>query len=533
MQLLVRLRGARGTGAQIRLSLAVLSFIIYASVVVVLRQDRNNQFLAEREAFAGAVSSAFYHAPLGTAYSGVSVNIRDINMPLEMALEQATRGGLAPGSLAQDGGMEGNGIGYLVLATAAMLIFGVHTYSPILMMLGLMGISGAAFLGRFGAGNALVVLLYFFALTLLLFSRQVWDPDTALNIPTGGIRYFAVLGILPAFHLVGELIDLAPSARRVGWWHFCLLALQVVILLLGVLTRTSSASLLAAIGCIWLLTLWRNRRDRVHVWRQIGVGAFIGATACAVLTTILLLLPPNYLGSGRLTGQVWHRTFVGLGLNPEWPFGSLREIYNCDYTEVPGLRLEPGPLDANGGCVWIHYAHAHNIQVYPVEPASLEAAEREAYFNVVHLYPRQVAETYLYYKPRLLAAEIKNAVLVPMRLYGYSLLLKVLLVAAFINLLAFVAMPSNATDPPRSWRLAGIAFLFALFNLPGYFLAWPGTAQTIDLRTYVIFIAGVVLNAMADWIKRGFITPANPGGVPVGLGELQFNSRNDSRSDAS
>jgi hypothetical protein len=493
---------AVSAGPRIRLLLAVASFIIYATVVLVLHQDRSNQFLAEREAFAVAVSSALYHAPLGTAYSGVSIAVRDLNTPLETALEQATKEGRVRGTLTYDGGMEGNGVGYLVLATAAMLVFGVHTYSPILMMLGLMGISGAAFLARFGAGIAVVVMLYFFALTLLLFSSQVWDPQTALNIPIGGIRYLAVLGILPAFHLAAELVDLAPPGPVIRRWRLCLLAAQVVILVLGVLTRTSGASLLAATGFIWLLTLWKNRRDRSHIWRQVGNGAVIGGATCAVVTFILLLLPPNYLGTGRLTGQVWHRTFVGLGLNPEWPFGNLREVYNCDYAEVPGLRLEPGLLDANGGCIWIHYAHAHNIQVYPVEPAALEAAEREAYFNIVRLYPRQVLATYLYYKPRMLAAEIKNAVVLPLRLHAHSPLLKVLLVAALINFLAFVVTPSDAPDASWNRRLGGMALLFALCNIPGYFLAWPGTAQTIDLRVYVVFIAGLALNALAESIIR-------------------------------
>jgi hypothetical protein len=398
--------------------------------------------------------------------------------------------------------MEGNGIGYLVLATAAMLVFGVHTYSPILMMLGLMAISGTAFLARFGAGNAVVVMLYFFALTLLLFSSQVWDPQNALNIPIGGIRYFAVLGILPALHLGSELLDLAPPGSAIGRWRFYLLAVQVIILVIGALARTSSASLLIAIGLIWLSILWRNRRERSRIRRQIGDGALIGGVACAVVTLILLLLPPNYLGNGRITGQVWHRTFVGLGLNPEWPFGNLREVYNCDYAEVPGLRLKPGLLDANGGCIWIHYAHAHNIRVYPVEPAALEAAEREAYFNVLRLYPRQVLKTYLYYKPRMLAAEIKNAVVLPLRLHGYSPVFKVLLVAALINFLAFLVVPSAPSDLSRSRRLGGMVLLFALCNIPGYFLAWPGTAQTIDLRVYVVMAAGLALNALAETTRR-------------------------------
>jgi Flp pilus assembly protein TadB len=509
------LAGAAGTvlrptlSASIRVLLAAASFVIYASAVLALRQDRDHPFIAEREALAAAVSTAVYHAPLGTTYSGVSASVRDVNTPLRTALKQAAKGDLPPGSLIQNGGMDGNGIGYLVLATAAMLVFGVHTYSPMLMMLGLMGISGAAMLLRFGAGSAVLVVNYFFPLTLLLYGWLVWDPSTALNIPIGGIRYLAILGIMPAFHLACELLDRAPDTPGTRRWRFGLLAVQVVILLLGALTRTSGASLLAATGLVWLITLWRHRRDRSRTRRQLANGVFIGSVACAFLTIILLLLPANYLADGRITGQVWHRIFVGLGLNPEWPFGNLREVYDCDYPEAPGLRLEPGLLDANGACVWVHYAHAHNIQPFPVAPAPLEAAERNAFFNVARLYPRQVLDTFIYYKPLMMFAEIKNVTSRFLILYGRlrgSPFFRFLFWAALGNLSLFLIIPSAAPNPTWSLGLGGIALLFAVFNVPGYLLAWPGTSQTLDLKVYAFLIAGIALNAVAESIRLLWVT---------------------------
>src|ERR1700674_4247309 len=89
MQYWHRLKGAAGgAGAHLRILLAIASFVIYASAVLALHPDRNNGFVAEREAFAAAVSTTVYQAPLGTIYSGLAKRVRDSNTPLITALEQ-------------------------------------------------------------------------------------------------------------------------------------------------------------------------------------------------------------------------------------------------------------------------------------------------------------------------------------------------------------------------------------------------------------------------------------------------------------
>lgn len=407
-------------------------------------------FLAEREAFSAAVSTTVYGAPLGTMYSGVSARIRDPNTPLETALKQTTEGDVTPGSLLEDGGMDGNGIGYILLATWAMFLFGPHTACPILAMLALMAISGGALLWRFRDDHAVVMLLYFLGLTLLLFTPVVWEPRIAPEILIGGIRYFCVVGTLPAFHLAGELFDTAAARPAIGWWRFCSLAVQVVILILAVLTRTSNVALLGVIGLIGLYSLWRHRRNRWRLWRQLGNGAFIGGVAGGFFALIMLLLPPKYLSEGRATGIVWHRAFISLGINPAWPFGDLRENYDCDYDGFPGWRLEVGLLDKNGECVWLRYARTHNLSPRPssvYETVLHELVLREAFFNVARLYPRQVWETYIYYKSRMLYAEIEQAIYPKFDPTDYSPLLRGLFVAAFGILLAFLVTPSAAPDP--------------------------------------------------------------------------------------
>ena len=210
-----KIAGAR-IGAHIRIALAIVSFVIYAAAVLTLGQYSNIPFLPEREAFAAAVSTTHFNAPLGTMYSGPSARIRDPNTPLAAALKQVVGGDVEPGILLPNGGMDGNGVGYIVLVTGAMVIFGPIAACPILAMLTLMAISGTAFLWRFGSEKAVVIVLYFLGLTLLLFTPVVWEPRVAPEIPVGGIRYFAVVGMLPAFSLATEFLDVAVRRNGVG-----------------------------------------------------------------------------------------------------------------------------------------------------------------------------------------------------------------------------------------------------------------------------------------------------------------------------
>jgi len=336
-----------------------------------------------------------------------------------------------------------------------------------------------------------------------------------------------MVGMLPAFHIAAEFLDGGGLHRRIGWWRFCLLAVQTGILVLAVLTRTSNAGLVAALVLIWLYSLSKHRRDFSVIRRHLASGAFVAVTAGGLFSLVVMLLPPQYFSEGRVTGMAWHRALISLGIHPEWPFGKLPEMYDCDYAEVPGLRLQPGILDANGGCIWIHYAHAHNIQAYPVEPAPLEAAEREAFFNIVRLYPREVRETYSQYKSSMLAAEIENAIHRKFALTKYSPLLRGLFVAAFAVLLAFLVIPTTAPDPVRSLPFTRLALIFGLSAVPGYYIAWPGTAQTFDLKLYTLLVFGGLLNAFAEWIKHGLAVQPYRDGVPVGIVEAQFGRPNE------
>ena len=80
-------------------------------------------------------------------------------------------------------------------------------------MLLLMALSAAIFLLRFsGAIYVGVVIVYFTALTIMLFTPLVSIPVMPFKFPLGGIRYFSLVAVLPFFHFVLDLID--PDAAK-------------------------------------------------------------------------------------------------------------------------------------------------------------------------------------------------------------------------------------------------------------------------------------------------------------------------------
>jgi hypothetical protein len=192
--------------------LPALSFLIYVCTVFALPQQRDNPFVVERMSVAAAVSNIVYAAPLGTLYSGVLQGFfddihRQIYKPLQQVFDEwpsdRERGNLLGVS------NDGNGIGYVLAATMAIRLFGLHTMSLPLFTFALMGLSALALLWRFRGDLAGLVVLYLCSLNVLLFTRLVWDSNYSPQIAVGGIRYFSLVAILPAVHL---LVDLARAA---------------------------------------------------------------------------------------------------------------------------------------------------------------------------------------------------------------------------------------------------------------------------------------------------------------------------------
>jgi hypothetical protein len=200
-------------GSRIGIILAALSFLIYVCTVFSLPQQSDNPFNVERTSLAAAVSNIVYRARLGRLYSGALEGFfATIERPLRQVFDEwppdRQRGNLVGVST------DGNGVGYVLAATMAMRLFGLHAVSLPLFTAALMGLSALMLLWRFHGDFAGLVVLYFCSLTVLLFTMVVWDPAYAEQIAVGGIRYFSLVAILPAFHLLFDLLD--PPAGETG-----------------------------------------------------------------------------------------------------------------------------------------------------------------------------------------------------------------------------------------------------------------------------------------------------------------------------
>jgi hypothetical protein len=405
-----------------------------------------------------------------------------LHLSAEQAVEEAVHGSISQTHnlvIAEDG----NGVGFIVAAELAFALFGPHARALPLLFVLLVGLSAACLLLRYHDERMSAVPTVLLAMSLLLItpiSSDVASPQAAI----GGIRYYAVVGILPALHWCCEFMDAGSPYPIVGSKRWALLSIQVAILGLSILVRGSPIYLLVSVIIAAAFALWRHcgkadRRQRLTV-------LFVPIAALSVGLVVLPRLAfPEYVKSGRLYNIVWHRVFVSLSLHPDWPFPGVHEKFVCP--EIPEGIIKWGG-DRNGHCAWVVYAHSHAMSpealIAKVYDSEYEAALRGAFFDVIRANPREAFETFFYYKPRntLLqtAATLRPYFSDATRSIGPLVALQILLVIAFI-----VARP-----PPAPLRDAGCrAVVLCLFLIPALlpqWIAWTSMTVSADLFAYLL-----------------------------------------------
>jgi hypothetical protein len=473
--------------------LAAASFLLYAIAAIVAVHSSPSSWAAERElSIPTAISNAVYGLPLGLIDSNVLAEFHDtmaaegVNpASVAKAVEVAGRGDIPRGNtIATAVGVDGIGMGQPLFIDLAMRLFGPHLRSISYFFLLLMGFAALSFVGRYDDRRLIFVPLYFAALTCMLLTPLLTDPVARDQGPIGGNRLFGILGILSALHIFFEFADGADRPDDQTWKNWTLLGIQLLILAFTIMVRTAAAYLLAPLICAALVAGRRNRDNRILQWgfcRKLGYAAML----CIVFTSAVIACLPNYVKSGRMSGTFWHRAFGSFAAHPEWPFGNLREVYDCTKYFPEGLSRRR-PADRNGQCVWLAYPPNQARPFQAVQDGiygpEYEAVVRRAYFNVIFSYPRQALELHLYYKPALMASTLRGALDWRLDLVPRPVLLLAALQAA---LLACFVAAGAAKTPFSATKIFGTLALFFLFSVTPQLVGLTSLWTAADLVFYM------------------------------------------------
>jgi hypothetical protein len=391
--------------------MAVASFLLYALGVLTLHQDRAHGWALEAAgAVPVAVSYLVYGTPLGaTDHNVLQSFLQPDGKSVQDVLATAATGSIPHGAVDMYS-MDGSGSGADLFATAAMGLFGISMASLVRFYLVLIGLSVVAFVLRYQDKRLFVLPLYFFVLTVMLLTPLGTSAAAATQMPIGGQRYFVLAPILPALHIFFELIDRSdtPEAeRRIA--NRLLLLVQAVLLFGALVVRNSTGYLLGALLCVLVWRLCRERKRRIELIALLRNAAILVA-AFAFCAVILAAALPAYLKTGRLFGNFWHRAFATLSVDPDWPYGDLRTVYDCTKFIPEGLTNQND--DRNGHCIWWIYPPNATRSAADIMSGTYgreyETAARNAYFYVLFHYPKQMFRLYVYMKSRLIVDVLRQ-----------------------------------------------------------------------------------------------------------------------------
>lgn len=473
--------------------LAFAAFLLYAAAALVATHGHPSAWMLEYGgSLPAAISHAAYGAPLGQYDTNVYAVFFDLNrtgvtaQSVERAVEEVARGTLSHGTTVIAN--EGIGAGQPLFMGFAAALFGPHLSSFTYLFLLLMAVSTIAFTARFSDDRLFMVPLTFAALSVMLLTPMIFDQVTLDEMPIGGNRYFGMLGVLPALHL---FFDLREEPQDLSQKRAVATGAQVVLLVLVILVRSGSAYLLGliALGALGRLrAIWSDRPRRSRFLREARRLLLIGVASL----TIMVALVPDYLRYGRVFGHVWHRAFVSLALHPDWPFGNLREVYDC--TKVIPQGLNRRNADDNGMCVWWAYppnrARSPGELVEKVYGPEYQNLMRSTLLEVIRSYPRQALELYTYYKPLALWQTVRRGFEIEWRDASGPLLW--LVAVQILLFLGFTVHDARARRSETAWRLGAIPILFVL-SLPSQFLAWSSLHTGVEVVFYLYCLIGAAL----------------------------------------
>src|SRR5208282_2252370 len=149
----------------------------------------------------------------------------------------------------------------------------------------------------------------FFALTVMLLTWQNTSTEAIDQGFAGGYRYMVILAILPAIHVLFEILDREKNDPGFGA-RFFLLAVQSSILAFAIIVRSSTAYALIGAAIAALIVFWRSWKDGAAKWRVVQIAACGAVVSALVLGSMVASVPAEYVRTGRVFGNIWHRVFI-------------------------------------------------------------------------------------------------------------------------------------------------------------------------------------------------------------------------------
>lgn len=470
------------TGSVFRPVLVCVAFLAYAAAVLSMHGTQKSAWDLEHPGgIALAASYLYYGKPFGLIDSGLwdrmfkraRVSNTAEAEPPELFLQDAAAKRI-PAGPSIPVTTAGYGLGYSYFATAALSLFGPRTFSLTLGFVIVLGASVLLFVLGFQDQRTLAAGVLLGALTLFLLTPSATDRGLIDQGPIGGYRFFVVAGILPALHIMFELFDCRTGERL---RNLVLTGLQLLVLLAVASVRLSAVYFLVALVFAAAVLIWWRPRDHVGRRAIVRKVALLAAVGVVLQLGAHFAMPRAHKELGMLSDPAWHRTFVGLGLHPEWPFGNLADAFDCK-REVPGA-LSRGLLDSNGFCAY-YDAVNKGAAPAPLFGAGYEKLVRKAFFRVVREYPRQVLETYLLYKPLGIWRTLSTGASLHISAQNVPAAIALAVEAAVLILLLLLT--------PRRYGFSEIVLAFALvsgFSLAPPLIAWSSPPTSPDIITYM------------------------------------------------
>src|SRR3990167_10149357 len=338
---------------------AVTAWGAYVIAVLSSHQLETVKFSVENGgAVASAVSHVLYHSPLGSTYHDIQ-KILDQSASTAHGISLVATTHIDKQDFKRVAGSDG--IALNLIYTLGMQLFGVNINAIFFIFATFLLIAHLAYTACFYDHRFILAPISLFSLTLMVFMPIVTNPTIAEHVPIAGYRYFTVLAALPMMHVLLWLAD--DGRQTMNVLSVVCLILQVIIISLCGFVAKSSAYAFIAICIFSCISYYHERKNKPTLTMLLKKIAAITIVLIIFSISFYHITPRAYKNAGAVTDAVWHRVWISLGVNPNWPFDNIKMLYqDCEATSRGKISkgLQPGNVDSNGSCVWDLY-----VKKYP------------------------------------------------------------------------------------------------------------------------------------------------------------------------